>query len=391
MIFKVLNETEFNGIREDFDYNFYQSSGWTRIKKTNGWGHEYVAVFEGDRPVLVCNILMRKILNKYLCYAPRGPLIADDVDRNEVYKFFLENVGKFLKKKGGFVFTIDPYIEMRERDRAGDAVGEWNNGEFVEFLKKLGCRHKGFTTGYSKDIQFRWSYGVDVKDKTPEELMADMNYRCKRSIKRAERYPMFIKEVDETNLDDFKGIMEHTASRHEHADRGADYYMRLKSELDGKTRLSIVYLDREAFMKDIESGKYEVREDVMEKIAEDDRPYIPISSGVFILDKKRMNYVYGGTYSYYFPFMAQYKLQMEMIKYSIDQGMEIYDFGGIKGIFDKDHPDYKLYDYKRGYGGHVIEYIGEFDLPIDKAYLFMYEKMFVVYKKLRNLAASIKK
>ena len=218
-----------------------------------------------------------------------------------------------------------------------------------------------------------------------------MNYRCKRSIKRAERYPMFLADVDEKNIDDFKDIMEHTASRHVHADRGTSYYMRLKSELEGSTRLAVIYLDREKFMKDIEEGKYEVRDDVYERVLGDERPHIPLSAGVFILDKKRMNYVYGGTYSYYFPFMAQYKMQMEMIKYSIGQGMEIYDFGGIKGIFDKDHPDYKLYDYKRGYGGYVIEYIGEFDLPIDKLYLSMYEKMFVVYKKLRNLSAAIKK
>lgn len=385
MIFRVLDEAEFNKIRADFDYNFYQSSGWTRIKKTNGWEHEYVAVFDGENPLLICVILMRKIGIKYLCYAPRGPLVADYADRNAAYEFFLENAGKHLKKKGGFVLTFDPYIEMRKRDRAGDAVGDWNNGEFVDFLKKQGCYHKGFTTGYAGDIQFRWSYGVDIKDKTFDELMKDMNYRCKRSIKRAERYPLFLKDVDESNLADFKGIMEHTADRHVHADRGASYYMRLKSELEGRTRLGVIYLDREALMKDIEEGKYELREDIYEMILKDERPHIPLSAGVFILDKRRANYVYGGTYSYYFPFNAQYKMQMEMMKYSIEQGMEIYDFGGIKGIFDKDHPDYKLYDYKRGYGGYVIEYIGEFDLPINKGYMFLYEKAFALYKKLRNL------
>ena len=158
MIFRVLNETEFNSIREEFDYNFYQSSGWTRIKKTNRWNHEYVAVFDNDKPVLVCVILMRKIIAKYLCYAPRGPLVADGADKKKVYEFFLKNVREHLKKKGGFVFTIDPYIEMRKHDRSGDVVGDWSNEEFVEFLKDMGCRHKGFTTGYSGDIQFRATF-----------------------------------------------------------------------------------------------------------------------------------------------------------------------------------------------------------------------------------------
>ncbi len=383
MIFRVLDEAEFNKLRVDFDYNFYQSTGWTRIKKNNGWLHEYVSVFDGDKPVLVCLILMRKIGIKYFCYAPRGPLVADDADRNEVYKFFIENVGKFLKKKGGFVMTFDPYIEMRERDRAGDPVGEEHNGEFVELLKKTGCKHKGFTTGYAESMQFRWSYGVDIKDKSVDELMKDMNYRCKRSIKRAERYPMFLKDVDESNIEDFKGIMEHTADRHVHADRGASYYMSLKNELEGRTRLGVIYLDKEALMKDIEEGKYELREDVYEHIIKEEKAHIPVSAGVFIFDKRRANYVYGGTYSYYFPLNAQYKMQMEMIKYSMEQGMEIYDFGGIKGIFDKDHPDYKLYDYKRGYGGHVIEYIGDFELPLNKLYLSLYEKALALYRKLR--------
>lgn len=383
MEFRALNDREFDTIRKNFDYNFYQSSQWPRVKKNNGWTHDIVGVFQGDRPLLICLILMKKVFSRYMCYAPRGPLVAEDADREAVYAFFLQHVKKHLKKEGGFVLKFDPYIKMRERDRSGAVVSQWDNDDFVTFLKGQGCRHQGYTVGYSNDAQFRWSYGLDIRDKTEEELKKDMNYRCKRSIKKAEKYPMILVDVNEDNLEDFKEIMGHTADRHLHADRGADYYMTLISALEGQARGCMMYLERAAFLKEIEEKKYEVREDIVSRIREDDRDLIPLTAAIFIMDKKQMNYVYGGTYAWYFPLNAQYRLQMEMIRFSMEKGLDVYDFGGIPGIFDKDAEEYKIYDYKRGYGGYVIEYIGEFDLPVSPAFMALYKKILAIYKKLR--------
>ena len=42
----------------------------------------------------------------------------------------------------------------------------------------------------------------------------------------------------------------------------------------------------------------------------------------------------------------------------------------IEGI-DKNDPDYGVYLFKRGFNGHVIEYIGDFYLPISPYYYIL--------------------
>ena len=61
--------------------------------------------------------------------------------------------------------------------------------------------------------------------------------------------------------------------------------------------------------------------------------------------------------------------------------------GGISGNFNKDHPLYGLYTFKRGFGGVVEELIGEFDLVISPFYYFLYNRSLKIYnfiKKLKN-------
>ena len=43
-----------------------------------------------------------------------------------------------------------------------------------------------------------------------------------------------------------------------------------------------------------------------------------------------------------------------------------YNFYAINNTLDKNDSQYGIYQFKRGFGGHVIEFIGEFILPVDK-------------------------
>ena len=192
-----------------------------------------------------------------------------------------------------------------------------------------------------------------------DDLYIDMSKRCRRCIRKAENYPLEIELVNNDNKFDFKNIMESTAIRHKDYDRSLEYYKSLDKELKEKSILLIAYLDRDKFLEKFEDDK------LYEKVKSDTRKKIPISAGVFIYDSERMNYVYGGTYKEYMPLMAQYKVQMEMIKYTKEKlKLPIYDFGGISGDFNPKSKNYGVYEFKKGFGGRVVEYIGEFDLII---------------------------
>lgn len=57
----------------------------------------------------------------------------------------------------------------------------------------------------------RWSYILNV-NKSIEDIKKDMDQRCRRCIKKYERYPLELTYVDNiSKLKDFKDIMESTA------------------------------------------------------------------------------------------------------------------------------------------------------------------------------------
>ena len=80
-----------------------------------------------------------------------------------------------------------------------------------------------------------------------------------------------------------------------------------------------------------------------------------------------------------------------MINYAKEKNIKTYDFGGISGSFNKSSPYYGIFDFKRGFGGYIVEYIGEFDLLINKPLYYTYNIMLKTYQVLRKIKSKIKR
>jgi len=384
MEFKILTEKEFSKIENKFENStYYQTVAWAKLKKINGWDAHYVGVKNNNKYVACALILSKKILGNFkMFYSPRGLLL--DYNDIELLNFFIEKLKIYIKKEKGFLLKIDPCIEYQIRDNDTNVISDNNNGEIVNNLIKLKFKHYGFTKDYTRETQYRWTYYLNV-DKSWDELKINMNKRCKRCINKQEKYPLTLVEVNKENIIDFKKIMEHTSVRQKHFDRSLDYYKKLQEVLEDRIQLNIIYLDKNKFLKDCADDKlYDLVKDEKEDM-------IPISAGVFIEDKDYLHYVYGGTYSHYMPLMAQYKIHVEMINYAKEKNIKIYDFGGISGSFDKDSVYYGIYDFKRGFGGYIVEYIGEFDLLINKPLYYLYCFMLRCYQFLKKIKSIIKR
>ena len=383
MEFVELKEDEFNKVSNNFTgTSFYQSSAWAEIKSYTGWIHYYVGVLDNDKIVACGLILGKKVyLNRYMYYSPRGLLL--DYNNQDLLNFFIKNIKEFLKKKNGISFKIDPLVPFKNHDKYGLFVDDgFSNQSVFDSLIKIGFKHRGFTVGYSDEAQFRWTYCLDI-NVSKDDLFKNMDQRCRRCIRKYEKYPLEIVDVNDDNIMDFKDIMEHTARRQNHFDRSLDYYKHLDKLLEDKSKLVIIYLDREKFLNSFDGDK------LYDMVKADKRKKIPISAGLFIFDSDRANYVYGGTYKDYMPLMAQYKLQMEMIYLAIEKGIPLYDFGGISGDFTEGSENYGVYEFKRGFGGYVVEYIGEFDLIINKLGYFIYDKGYGFYRSFKHFIAKI--
>ena len=382
MKFVELNEEQFKSIQDNLiNANYFQTVEWARIKRKTGWESFFVGVEENGKIIRASLLLAKKLFGKKkLFYSPRGLLL--DYENEEELSFFVTNLKEFIKEHNGILLKIDPMIVYQNHDKEGNVVGDFKNNKVVDNLIKNKFVHHGFSKGYCDEIQYRWTHLLDI---TQDNWDKDMNHRCKRSIKKAYSYPIVLEDVNDNNIEDFKNIMEHTAIRQNHFDRSLDYYKTLNKELKGRIRMVIAYLDKDKFLNDFQDNK------LYDKIKKEEKKFIPLSAGVFILDNDRLNYVYGGTYSYYMPLMAQYKVQVEMIKYAKSLNIPIYDFGGISGIFEPNTENYGVYEFKRGFGGYVVEFVGEFDLIISGFYYKIYNLAYKTYRNLKKVLSKFQK
>ncbi len=383
LTFMLITEQEFKYIENNFlNSSYFQTVSWGGLKSLTGWSSFFVAVYDGEKFVAASLLLSKNVFfGKKIFYAPRGFLC--DFNDFDLLEFFTINIKKFVKANGGFLFKMDPLISYCDRDLNGNVVGENNNMVLVKFLKSLGYKHMGFTTGFSNDIQFRWSFYLNL-DKS-YNLFDGMDKRCKRCIRKSDIYPYVVREVDDSNLSDFKSIMEHTCNRHNCYDRSLDYYVQIMKSFREKAKLLIIYLVRDEFLKSFECDK------LYDKIKMDNRDFIPVTAGVFIVDSNSLHYVYGGTFKDYMAFNFQYKMQFLMINYALSNNLSVYDFGGISGDFNKDSKSYGIYEFKRGFGGYVVEYIGEFDLVVNYIDYLLYRYLFRFYSVFKSFVLNVKK
>ena len=95
--------------------------------------------------------------------------------------------------------------------------------------------------------------------------------------------------------------------------------------------------------------------------------------------------LYGGSLASLMQFQSAYTLHFDGIKYAVQNGYKRYNFYGITGDFREDNPLYGLYLFKKSFGGHVVELVGEFDLIISKFWYNTYKISFSLYHGIKNM------
>lgn len=53
-------------------------------------------------------------------------------------------------------------------------------------------------------------------------------------------------------------------------------------------------------------------------------------------------------------------MQQTMIDAAIERHCRVYDFGGVPFFYDKSRREYGMYRFKKGFGGEIVSYAGQF-------------------------------
>ena len=335
--------------------NFLQSAEmFSRYQKIGKEAH-LLGGFEGKKLVIAgLAVKMREKLGKKVYNMPRGPIWDNTVSDNlSILEGFLEGAGGILKAKGGMILQISPNIwrkrktEVEEEKEAKKGENDSIRGEEVEngLIKEDWpegdeIRNSLVKVGF-KDLgeyeQVKWAYILELEGKTPEDILMNFRYSHRRNVRlAAEKYGIKVRELKDDEIGILKEITEQTGERRGFKDPEVKYYKDMKEAFGNKVKFLV--------------AEYEGK---------------PVAAAMFMTYGGETIYLFSGSDRNYKKYAGPHLMQWEVIKKALEDGVSIYNFYGTHPV---ELPGEKgVYEFKRGFRGEFIEYVGTFAKPLDMA------------------------
>ncbi len=413
MELRELSKKEFDNYALNHPFgSFQQTSFWGRFMEGDKFHAYYVGCFIKEKIVGASLLLSCEIRKKIrVFYAPRGFLI--DYKNEELLKEFTEKVKKFIIEKHGIFLKIDPYILVRDRDSEGNII---EGGVYNDFVK-INLEHAGFVKTTDK-IQPKWLSRINLKDKNIEDVFNGFSPKARQIVRRNERLGFKVRDLDFKDVDKFITIINEESKKYNTISPTIAFFQDLKQAFDGDIKFKEVYFKREEVISNIDNMIIDVNKEkevrinnyhnskmtdeyFIDKELEDEKEikrleslkeYFSkcsddVSMGIymFITIGNEIVSLYGGTVDEYNKLDASYTLHYEMIKCAIENGYKYYNLYEIGDITDSNNKLANSYNYKKNFGGEVIELVGEYDLIINPKYTNMARKYFPEYLGVKTI------
>lgn len=414
MELRELTKREFDGYALNHPLgSFQQTSSWGRFMEGDKFHAYYVGGFIKEKMVGASLLLSyeRKKNKERVFYAPRGFLI--DCKNEELLKEFTEEVKKFIIEKHGVFLKIDPYILVRDRDNEGKIIEGGVYNDFVE----VNLTNANFIKVNDK-IQPKWLSRINLKEKTIDDIFNSFSSKARQTVRRNERLGFKIRDFDFKDIDKFIDIINNESRKYNTIVPTKTFYEDLKQTFDGNIKFMEVYFKKDEVTSNIDKMISEVikekevrinnyhnskmrEEYFIDKELEDEeeikrleslKEYFSkcnddVSMGIymFITIGNEVVALNGGIVDEYNKLDASYTLHYEMIKYAVENGYKYYNLYEIGDITDPNNKLKNSYNYKKNFGGEVVELVGEYDLVINPKYTDMTRKYFPEYLGVKTI------
>ena len=397
MVFVEIKEKEYAKYWETHPLKtFLSSPDIGKLREKSNWTVNYVAVKDKNKIIGAAMLLsITRRFGKKEFYSPRGFLI--DFNDNKLVDYFVKEVKSYVKKKGGYILRIDPYVIYKQRDIDGNIVeGGEDNSLVVTNLKKLGFKK----VSIPNMEQVGWMFSLDLEGKTEEQILKEMKPNTRNTIRKASKFGIELKELSRDELQRFQDILIETGERKNFSIRKLSYYEEMYDLLHDKEQVKyfVTELDLDKYINKLNEERKAKEEEInnlgeakyndgkrnsltkeIESIdkriidaenikQESGKNVITLSGSMFVMIQPEVIYLSSGNYIKYMNFNSQYLIQWEMIKYGIKNGFKKHNFYGIPANINKRPKDYGVYEFKKGFNGYVEELIGEFEMPISPIY-----------------------
>ena len=359
--------------------NLLQSSNWAKIK--DNWDSCITGVYQKDKLVASGLILIKHLpLSFTMMYIPRGPIM--DYENKELVKFYLKELKKWAKTKHCLFISFDPAIKLREFDLDHkDKPDDQKALSIINNLQDNKAIYKGKTLKIEETIQPRFHMGLYYTDDLNSHLPKSTIKSCKAAIKRH----VNVKVADHSEVEKFAKMIELTEKHKNVHLRNEEYFRKILDVYKEDATLYLADVNVNTYKKELEdsiqiandtlqneTATNNAKNKALQTIKNSEKELLTINdlaskypndtiiAGCLIVGfGNTCEMLYAGRNDDFNSFRPQYYLYTKKIEHSFKQGYQYVNMGGIEGTLDDG-----LSKFKANFNPVIIEYVGEFDLPV---------------------------
>jgi lipid II:glycine glycyltransferase (peptidoglycan interpeptide bridge formation enzyme) len=250
------------------------------------------------------------LTSKYVGYLPKGPKPDRELS---------EALTKIANEQNCAFIKIEPDIENENGNLKVEGT------KFIKSAKPLFTKH---------------NFIIDLT-LSEEELLKNMHPKTRYNIRVAERKGVKVEErIDDKSLETYLKLYFETTSRQGYHGHNTYYHKTIWETLKkaGMARLLIARYNNK-----------------------------PLTAWMLINFKDTLYYPYGGSSIEHKEVMSNNLVAWEAIKLGKKLGLKTFDMWGALGPnADQSDPWFGFHNFKKGYGGKLVEYMDTYDLIINK-------------------------
>lgn len=405
MIFTEISSDELQKVQEKNNDRYYlqQAAVYSKMQNFNNLKTKILAVKENDEVLAYATFIYfpyKKFFFKVT--AQHGPIM--DYSNTELVKFYMTELKKYFAKDYRVLCVrVNPFLNERIYKDIEYVETTKESIETDKILTSLGYKPLNDDLFTNPTLASRCIYSRELEESLTEEtLLKTVSTMAKRSINKAIKEGITVKEIDIFNDEDaaiFDSINKSTEDRINFQIRTSEYFRNLKNTLGDKLHLMVSYLDCDSLIsklnkeiedfnsektkltEKLESGKVNP-EKTMNKIARIDESIafnndkiakisslkeehgniIYLSCASFIETKQDLIYFTGGMKKEFSKFNGSYLVMYTMIKYAIRNNFKIFNFFGTSKEFSsEDATDYSVLQFKRHFNGNVEYFMDNYE------------------------------
>jgi len=339
--------------------SFLQCPSWGEVK--TDWAHESLGWVDDAGDVAGAGLVLYRRLPRVpvlgarsLAYLPEGPVIdwaAEDLGA------WLDPLVAYLRGQGAFTVKIGPPVVTRRWDAATvkaaiaagdvrtldevpadehDAVGE----RLASTLRAAGWRAPAPGHGFAAG-QPQYVFQLPLSGRTLDDVRAGLNQLWRRNIRKADKAGVSVSSGAYDDLVDFHRVYAETAERDGFTPRPLVYFQGMHRAMaaEDPQRLRLYLAHHQGDL---------------------------VAATLAVLVGDHAWYSYGASTTAKREVRASNAVQWAMISDAHRDGASVYDLRGITDTLDANDPHFGLVQFKLGTGGRAVEYLGEWDLPLNR-------------------------